>query len=100
MNTNLNEVKKWARDLRKEEPRPPGEKLGGFLLGARCLDKCRASLLDWQGDYRYGCPMDQEFLQTAGLEPEEFKKYVATGASDSQMDRWVRLHARAHSGSA
>lgn len=96
MNTNMDEVKKWARDLRKEEPRPAGEKLGGFPLGARCLDKCRASLLGWDGEYRYGCPMDQEFLENIGIEPDEFKEYVATGASDSQMDRWVRLHARAH----
>lgn len=96
MNISIVELKKWARDLRTEQPRPPGEMLGGFPLGARCLDKCRAALLGWQGEHQYGCPMDREFLETVGIEPEEFKEYVATGASDSQMDRWIRLHARAH----
>ena len=95
MNTKTEEVKKWARDLREDEPRPPETKLGGFPLAARCLDKCRASLLGWQGEYQYGCPMDQEFLEMAGISKEEFAGYVATGASDSEVDRWLRLHAHA-----
>jgi uncharacterized protein DUF5069 len=92
----MDELKKWARDLRKEEPRPSGEMLGGFPLGARCLDICRALLLGWQGNYQYECQMNQEFLQAARIDSEEFKEYVATGASDSQIDRWIRLHAHAH----
>ncbi|MDB6067072.1 MAG: uncharacterized protein JWR26_3280 [Pedosphaera sp.] len=95
MSTQIDAVKKLARDLRKEEPRSPDEKLGGFALAARCVDKCRASILGWEGDYKYGCPMDQEFLEAAGIEKEQFKEYIATGASDSQIDRWIRLHAGA-----
>ncbi len=59
MKTNLARVKELARDLRTEEPRPPYEELGGFPMAARCLDKCRASLLGWQGDFTYGCPLDR-----------------------------------------
>ena len=53
MNMNAEKVKRWAKDLRKQEPRPPSEELGGFELAARCVDKCRAALLGWQGEYQY-----------------------------------------------
>jgi hypothetical protein len=93
MNMNTEKVKKWAKDLRKEEPRPPSEELGGFELAARCVDKCRASLLGWQGDFQYGCAMDREFLDSAGINVDEFKEFVATGASDEEVDRWIKEHA-------
>ncbi|MDB6108265.1 MAG: uncharacterized protein JWR69_15 [Pedosphaera sp.] len=95
MNERLDEVKQQARDLRTEEPRSPAEELGGFELAARCLDKCRASLVGWQGEYQYGCPMDQEFLTTAGINKDEFRDFVATGASDGEVDQWIRSHAHA-----
>jgi Domain of unknown function (DUF5069) len=95
MEERLDEVKKWARDLRREEPRPAMETLGGFKGAARCLDKCRASLLRWEGDYRYGCPMDQEFFTESGIDQVEFKEFVAVGASDSAVDKWIRLHSHA-----
>jgi hypothetical protein len=95
MNKNLEAVKKLAKDLRKEEPRSADEELAGFPLAARCLDKCRATLLGIQGDYSYGCPMDRRFLSEAGLGAEEFKVFVATGASDSDVAEWITQHARA-----
>jgi len=100
MEHKLEEVKRWARDLRTEEPRPVDEKLGGYALGARCLDKCRASLLGWEGTHRYGCPMDQEFLASAGVTAEEFRDFVATGESDVGVDKWIRLHTHARAWNA
>ena len=43
MNENLEKVKLLARDLRdsKQYPRSPRETLGGFVLAARAVDKCR-----------------------------------------------------------
>src|SRR3954454_14906971 len=97
MKANLEKVKELAKDLRKEEPRSTYEELGGFQMGARCLDKCRASLLGWQGDFKYNCPMDQEFLSEAGLDAEEFKEFVATGATDEEVEQWIQEHAHAPS---
>lgn len=93
MKTDIEAVKKHARDLRKQEPRSPDDELGGFRLAARCLDKCRATLAGTQGDYTYGCPMDQQFLTTAGIDQEEFKNFVSTGASDEQVADWIEEHA-------
>ena len=95
MEKNLEAVKRLAKDLRKGEPRPASEPLGGFELAARCIDKCRATLVGWQGDYMYGCPMDRQFLTAAGIGAEELKYYVATGATDEQIAAWIEEHAHA-----
>lgn len=95
MQKNLDAVKKLAKDLRTEEPRSAEDELGGFPLAARCIDKCRATLVGQQGDYMYGCPMDQKFLRDAGIGAEELKYFVATGATDDQIAHWIEEHAHA-----
>lgn len=95
MQKNLDAVKKLAKDLRKEEPRSAEDELGGFPLAARCVDKCRATLVGQQGDFMYGCPMDQKFLREAGIGAEELKYFVATGATDEQIAEWIEEHAHA-----
>jgi hypothetical protein len=91
---NLEAVKALAKDLRKDAPRDPADELGGFAGAARCIDKCRASLLGWQGDYLYGCPMDQKFLSSAGIGANEFKAFIATGATDQDAARWIEEHSQ------
>ena len=53
MHEDLEKVKLLARDMRdgKEFPRSPRATLGGYVLAARAVDKCRAVLVDWQGEY-------------------------------------------------
>jgi hypothetical protein len=90
MKEDLQKVKTMAKDLRNEEPRPAHEELAGYSIAARCLDKCRATLVGVQGDFTYGCPMDQMFLKEAGITDDEFKKFVATGATDEEVEDWLR----------
>ena len=92
---NLDKVKELARDLRSEEPRPAHEELGGESHAARCLDKCRASLIGWNGEYEFGCPMDQHFFEQTGINRTEFRDYVATGATDEDVGRWISEKAGA-----
>ena len=94
MGQNIEAVKRLAKDLAREEPRSPSEKLAGYELAARCLDKCRATIAGTQGDFIYGCPMDQQFLTKAGIRPDDLKDFVATGASDSEVEQWIRTNAR------
>lgn len=91
---NLEAVKKLAKDLRKEEPRDPSEELGGFAKAARCVDKCRATLVGWEGEFIYGCPMDRSFLSAARIGVEEFKQFVATGADDEKIATFISEHAK------
>ncbi|HEY6225539.1 MAG TPA: DUF5069 domain-containing protein [Verrucomicrobiae bacterium] len=90
---DLEAVRKLAKDLRREEPRDPSEELGGFAKAARCVDKCRATLVGQQGEFIYGCPMDRSFLSAAGIGVEEFKQFVATGVTDEQIDQYIRQRA-------
>lgn len=86
----LDRVQQFAKDLRREEPRAASEKLAGYEMAARCLDKCRATLVGMQGDFMYGCPMDQMFFTETQLSVGEFKEFVATGASDQEVEAWLQ----------
>jgi uncharacterized protein DUF5069 len=92
--SNLDKVRQVARDLRRQEPRPANQEVAGFPMAARTLDKCRASLLGWEGDYTFGCPMDRQFFAEAGIAAAEFKAFVATGATDNDVETWLKDRAR------
>jgi Domain of unknown function (DUF5069) len=93
---NLEKVKLIARDLRndKEFPRSPRETLGGYVLAARALDKCRAALAGWQGEYHSNCPLDQTWLRFAEIDYNTYRAFVATGATDDEVAVWIGEHAR------
>jgi hypothetical protein len=99
MKPNLEKVKLLTRDLRdgKEYPRSPRETLGGYVLAARALDKCRAVLAGRQGEYHSKCPLDQRWLKFAEIDYDAFKSFVATGASDEEVAAWIGKHAGKHS---
>jgi hypothetical protein len=83
-----------ARDLRKTPPRSPRETLGGFVIAARMLDKARADLLGINGEYNfYPCGLGAFFWKFTGLDAARFKEFVASGASDEEVDRWIRENA-------
>jgi hypothetical protein len=91
---NKERLQSLARDLRKTPPRSPRETLGGFVIGARMLDKARADLLGINGEYNYyPCGLGAYFWKFTGLDPQKFKDYVATGATDKEVDAWIRENA-------
>jgi len=91
---NQDKLQALARDLRKTPPRSPRETLGGFVIAARMLDKARADLLGINGEYNfYPCGLGAYFWTFTGLDAAKFKAFVATGATDEEVDRWVRENA-------
>ena len=96
MNENIDESKLLARDLRGGGtfPRSPRETLGGYVLAARALDKCRSELAGWGGEYHSNCPVDQIWLKFAEINYDEFRAAVATGATDDEIAVWIGEHAR------
>ena len=50
-----------AKDLSKEAPRSLYEKIGGFAIIARTIDKCEADLNVTKGEYHFNCPLDTAF---------------------------------------
>jgi hypothetical protein len=93
MMRNLEKVKQHARDLRRGEPRASHEELGGEAHAARTLDKCRATLLGWNGEYQFGCPMDRHLFEETGIDMQEFEDFVASGASDREVEEWIQQHS-------
>src|SRR3954468_13555708 len=83
-------LKTLARDLRKTPPRSPRQKLGGFVIAARMVDKARADLLGINGEYNFfPCGLGAYFWKFTGLDAMKFKEFVATGATDEEVDCWI-----------
>ena len=80
-----------SRDLRdgNEYPRSPRRTLGGYVLAARAVDKCRAVLAKQEGEYHSNCPLDQRWLSFAKIDYDAFKSFVATGATDQEIAAWI-----------
>jgi hypothetical protein len=91
---DTNKVQSLAKDLSKDFPRSPRETLAGYVIAARTLDKCRANLAGTAGEYHFNCPLDNFFFGFAEISGEEFKDFVATGASDEEVARWVEQKAK------
>lgn len=91
---NAEKIKLLAKDLTREFPRSPRETLAGYVLAARCLDKCRAVINNSAGEFHFNCPLDQIFLGFAEIDAEKLKEFVATGASDAEVANWITTHAK------
>jgi hypothetical protein len=77
-------------DLTTEFPRSPRDtSIAGYVVAARCLDKCRSVLAETAGEYHSGCPLDEVWLDFAGIKYKAFRKFVATGADDEAVSEWV-----------
>jgi len=79
-------------DLTKFPPRSPRVRLGGYVILPRMLDKGRATLTGKNGEYHYACPLDQRFLEFAGIDPEALKTELTK--SDTEVLAWIEKHAK------
>lgn len=82
-----------APDLTKHPPRSPRCRLGGYALLPRLLDKCRAELAGTNGPYHYNCPLDQHFMNFAGLDAQRLKAEVETGKGDGEILDWIAANS-------
>lgn len=94
MTPSPDRIRDLAPDLVKGFPRSPRDTtIGGYVIAARALDKCRAELAGTNGEYNFDCPLDKRFFEFAGISAADFKAYVATGTSDAEVSAWVASHA-------
>ena len=92
---NADKLKALVTDLRKEPPRSPRVKLGGYVILARCLDKCRAVLLDQIGEYSFWpCSLCSQLEEFTGVEHEDLKEFAANGATDGEVAEWFRSKSK------
>jgi hypothetical protein len=81
-------------DLTKQAPRSPRVRLGGYAILPRMIDKGRAALVGKLGEYNYGCPLDQRFLDFVGVDGKALKKQIATGKGDGDLLKWINANAK------
>lgn len=79
-----------AKDLTKVAPRSAYERIGGFAIIARTIDKCRATLEGKNGEYHFDCPLDNVLFTFKGIKGDVFKAYVAEGHSDEEIASWLK----------
>ena len=82
-----------APDLTQRPPRSARVKLGGYVILPRMLDKCRAEIAGTPGEYHYNCPLDQNFIEFTGINPDALKAVVAKGLGDGAILEWVTANA-------
>ena len=79
-------------DLTQHPPRSPRVRLGGYAILPRMLDKGRATLAGKPGEYHYACPLDHQFLDFVGIDPEALKAELRQ--SDTDVLAWIQQHAK------
>ena len=81
-----------AKDLGKQAPRSPRNRLGGYVILARMVDKGRAALAGTAGEYHFACPLDQLLLGFKEVKDVDVKNQLAAGATDEQIVSWFETH--------
>lgn len=81
-------------DLTKQPPRSPRVRLGGYVLLPRMLDKGRATIAGKNGEYKFACPLDQRFLDFAGIDAKALKTQLAAGKGDTEILKWIQSNAK------
>src|SRR3989344_1167890 len=79
-----------AKNLTKCAPRSPRERLGGFAILPRCIDKCRATLAGTNGEYKFDCGLDNRLFKFKGIVGADLKDYIGQGHTDEEITDWVK----------
>ncbi|MCG8598611.1 MAG: DUF5069 domain-containing protein [Verrucomicrobiales bacterium] len=86
----MNDSSPSAPDLSRTYPRSPRETLGGYVVAARTLDKCRAEVAGTLGEYHFDCPLDNLLFDFTGITADQLREKVSSGATDEEIGNWLR----------
>ncbi len=81
-----------TRDLNKQAPHSPRERLAGFAIASRAVDKCRASVAGKLGQYHFDCPLDNSLFTFKGITAEQFKSAVQAAKNYEDMGAWLQAN--------
>ena len=76
------------RDLTKQAPHSPRDRVAGFALADRATDKCRARLTGKQGEYHYDCPLDNVLFSFKGITGAQFQTAVKAAKNYEDVGTW------------
>jgi Domain of unknown function (DUF5069) len=78
-----------GKDLTKEAPRSLCQRVKGYAVLARMADKGRATINGTMGEYHFNCPLDNMLFSFKGVQAEDVKSLLASGATDEQVAAWL-----------
>ena len=78
-----------GKDLKKEAPRSPRIRVGGYAILGRTIDKARALVAGNIGEYHFDCPLDNMLFGFKGVNAKDFKTQIEQGASDVELVDWL-----------
>jgi hypothetical protein len=84
-----------ARDLTKQAPHSPRDRITGFAIASRTIDKCRASLAGTLGEYHYDCPLDNMLFSFKGINGGQFKTAVQASKNYEDVGAWLQANGTA-----
>ena len=81
-----------APNLAKQAPHSPRERLAGFVIARRAVDKCRASLAGTLGQYHFDCPLDNSLFSFKGITADQFKAAVQVSKNFEDVGVWLQTN--------
>jgi hypothetical protein len=94
-NMNVMNTPIIARDLAKQAPHSPRERLAGFVIATRAVDKCRAKLAGTPGEYLYDSPLDNLLFAFKGITSDQFLAAVQTSINYEEVGIWLLANGTA-----
>jgi len=82
-------------DLSKQAPHSPRDRIGGFAIACRAVDKCRASLAGTLGEYHYDCPLDNQLFSFKGITGDQFTAAVKAAKNYDEVGAWLLANGTA-----
>ena len=83
-----------ATNLTQRPPRVLRQRLGGYAILPRMLDKGRATLAKTNGEYNYDSTTDRRFLGFVGIDAEALLRELEAGKGDGEILEWINAPAR------
>src|SRR3954470_8641277 len=81
-----------TRDLAKEAPASPRERVAGFVILKRTVDKCRARIDGTIGEYHYDGPLDNLLFTFKGITAGELQTVVREGKNYDEVGAWLNAN--------
>jgi hypothetical protein len=81
-----------AKNLTQEPPRSPRQRVGGYVILGRALDKGRALIDGDIGEYHFDCPLDNMLFGFKEVKGDEVKKLLEANAPDEEVAAWLNSH--------
>jgi hypothetical protein len=80
------------RDLTKQAPHSPRERIAGFAIASRAVDKCRATIAGHPGEYHYDCPLGNMLFSFKGITGVQFKTAVQAAKNYEDVGVWLEAN--------